>query len=109
MSHLHLQAAVARERQNMMLAEAQAARQAREARSRRRGPSRPARRWPASWLSAWRRLFAPRLGSGPAPAGARVAPHGDATVAEGALRRAAAPAAADHAELESPVPAGARA
>ena len=66
MSYPHMHAALARERQNTMLAEAQAARLAREARAYRRGqagpPGRGARfRRASGWLpSAWSRLLTSR-------------------------------------------------
>jgi hypothetical protein len=54
MSHPYAQAALARERQNMLLADAEAARQARQARSQRRQRGRPAiRRSPLGWIPAW--------------------------------------------------------
>jgi hypothetical protein len=54
MSHPYFQAALARERQNMLLAEAEAARRARQARSQRRQRGGPAiRRSPLRWIPAW--------------------------------------------------------
>ena len=66
MSYPHIHAALARERQDRMLAEAQAARLAREARAYRRGhagaAARGARfRRASGWLpSAWSRLLTSR-------------------------------------------------
>jgi hypothetical protein len=66
MSYPHMHAALARERQDTLLAEAQAAHQAREARAhRRKAPSTAARgariRWAPGWLpSAWSRLLSSR-------------------------------------------------
>jgi len=68
MSHPHVLAALARERQNMLLAEAEAARLANRARVHRRRSTPVARSSPSlrpqRWLSpAWRRLFRrPALG-----------------------------------------------
>jgi hypothetical protein len=66
MSYPHIHAALARERQDTLLAEAQAAHLAREARSHRRehatATARGARpHWASGWLtSAWSRLLASR-------------------------------------------------
>ena len=63
MSYPYLQAALARDRQNMLLAEAEAARLAKQARTwhRQRGTSASRRsplRWTPAWLpSVWRRLL----------------------------------------------------
>lgn len=72
MTHPYIQAALARERQNMRLAEAEAHRQARRARSHQRKmrgtPAfhRPLFRRTAGWLApAWSRLLSRRRGSGP--------------------------------------------
>ena len=89
MSHPHLQAALARERQDMLLAEAQAARRARRARlARRRGgmsaSSRSLLRWPPDWLPAgWRRLLTRRPASASAATGARAALHNGTATAGG--------------------------
>jgi len=62
MSHPHIQAALARERQHMRLAEAEAARLAKQARTRHHQRGTPANgrsplRWALAWLaSAWSRL-----------------------------------------------------
>ena len=62
----YIQEALARERQNMLLAEAEAARCARQARAHRRQHGAPATRGsllcraPAWLLPAWRRLLTPR-------------------------------------------------
>ena len=62
MSYPYIHAALARERQDMLLAEAQAAHGAREARAYRRrqastAPRRARFRWASGWLpSAWNRL-----------------------------------------------------
>lgn len=54
MSHPYTQAALAHERQNMLLAEAEAVRRARQARSQRRQRGRPAtHRSPLRWIPAW--------------------------------------------------------
>jgi hypothetical protein len=54
MSHPYAQAALARERQNMLLAEAEAARRARQIRNQRRQRGGPAtRRSPLRWIPAW--------------------------------------------------------
>jgi hypothetical protein len=66
MSHPYVQAALVRDRQNMLLAEAEAARLAKQARSRRhqRGTPairRPPLRWTLAWLPwAWNRLLTRR-------------------------------------------------
>jgi hypothetical protein len=66
MSYDYVHTALARERQNMLLAEAQAAHLASQARSRRRrdrapGGRRSPRRWPLVWLpSARGRLLTSR-------------------------------------------------
>jgi hypothetical protein len=66
MSYDHVHTALARERQNMLLAEAQATRLASQARSHRRRGRAPGgrgspRRWALIWLpSARGRLLAPR-------------------------------------------------
>jgi hypothetical protein len=71
MIHPYIQAALARERQNTLLAEAEAHRQARQARShqRRRGTPafhRPLFRLTAGWLArAWSRPLTRPPGSGP--------------------------------------------
>ena len=63
MSHPYVQAALARDRHNMMLAEAEAARLAKHARTRHHQRGTPANRrsplrWTPAWLpSAWRRLL----------------------------------------------------
>jgi hypothetical protein len=63
MSHPYFQTALARDRQNMLLAEAEAARLAKQARTRhrQRGTSASRKsplRWTPAWLpSAWRRLL----------------------------------------------------
>lgn len=88
MSHPHIQAALARERQNMLLAEAEAVRQARQARSHRHRPSMPAigrspsRRIPDWLLATWSRLLTRQRGSGSAATGSRAAPHNRSAVAE---------------------------
>jgi len=70
-NHPYIQAALARERQNMLLAEAEAARPARQLRSHRRSNRLPAtctsllRRFPALLGLAWRRLLAAVSGYGP--------------------------------------------
>ena len=70
-NHPYIQAALARERQNMLLAEAEAARLARQLRSHRRSGRLPAtrtslmRRIPALLGPAWRRLLAAMSGYGP--------------------------------------------
>ena len=62
MSYPHMHAALARERQDTLLAEAQAAHRARAARAYRRSqattvPRRARFRWASGWLpSAWSRL-----------------------------------------------------
>ena len=54
MSYPHAHAALARERQNMLLAEAEAVRRARQARSQRRQRGGPAtHRSPLRWIPAW--------------------------------------------------------
>jgi len=69
MSHPHIQAALARERQNMLLAEAEAVRRARQARSHRRRRGTPAtrrsppRRIPDWLLATWTRLLTSQPGS----------------------------------------------
>ena len=66
MSYPYIQAALARERQDMLLAEARAVRQAREARAHRRRHAGPANRraplrWATGWLPpAWSRLLTSR-------------------------------------------------
>ena len=72
----YIQATLARERQNMLLAEAEADRLARQARVQRRQHSTPAvrrslPRQALAWLpSAWRRLFTRRPGSASVAGGA---------------------------------------
>jgi hypothetical protein len=64
MSYPSMPAALARERQDMLLAEAEAVRQARQARSYRREHGAPASRRsplrPRGWLLAWLRPSRPR-------------------------------------------------
>jgi len=79
MSHPYIQAALARERQNMLLAEAEAVRRARQARSYRRRHGAPAsRRSPlraSGRLLAWGRLRTRRPAAGSATTGRPVAIH----------------------------------
>jgi len=88
MSHPYIQAALARERQNMLLAEAEAVRRARQALSHRRRPSMPAigrsafRRAEDLLPPAWSRLLTWQRGSGSAATGSRAAPHNRSAVAE---------------------------
>ncbi len=71
MTYPHIQSALARERQNMQLAEAEAHRQARQARSHQRRRGTPAFRRPPfrrtpGWLPpAWSRLLTRRPESRP--------------------------------------------
>jgi len=108
MSHPYIQAALARERQNMLLAEAEAVRRARQARShrRRRGTlairRSPSRRIPDWLLATWSRLLTRRRGSGSAATGRRTALHNGSAVAGREVRRAdAAPVAAGRTALGS--------
>jgi hypothetical protein len=79
MSFPYIPAALARERQDTLLAEAEAVRRARQARSYRRGHGTPAaRRSPLrarGWLLTWGRLLTRRPAAGPAAAGRPVAIH----------------------------------
>ena len=77
MSYPYIPAAVARERQDTLLAEAEAIRRARQARSYRRGHGTPSgRRSPLrarGWLLAWGRLLTRRPAAGSAATGGPVA------------------------------------
>src|SRR5512140_2675186 len=69
----HIHAALARERQHTLLAEAEAARRARQPRPRRPGAGAAVARWPRlawtarRWRPAWSRLARPRPGWGRLP------------------------------------------
>ena len=71
MPHPYIEAALARERRNMLLAEAEARRQARQPRSRQRkhgvlaSRKPPFRRIPGWLPHAWSGLLTRRAGSGP--------------------------------------------
>jgi hypothetical protein len=79
MSYPYVQAALARERQNMLLAEAEAARLAKQARTTHHQRGTPAHRrsplrWTQAWLpSAWRRLLVRWAESASAASGSRAA------------------------------------
>jgi hypothetical protein len=79
MSHPYVQAALARDRQNMLLAEAEAARLAKQARTPHHPRGTPADRrsplrWTPAWLpSAWRRLLIRWAESAPAASSRRTA------------------------------------
>jgi hypothetical protein len=79
MSYPYIPAALARERQDTLLAEAEAVRRARQARSYRRGHGTPAhRRSPLrarGWLLAWGRVLARRPAAGSASTGRPAAVH----------------------------------
>jgi hypothetical protein len=79
MSYPYIPAAIARERQDTLLAEAEAIRRARQARSYRRGHGTPSgRRSPLrarGWLLAWSRLVIRRPAAGSAATGRPVAIH----------------------------------
>jgi len=79
MSYPYIHAAVARERQDTLLAEAEAVRRARQARSYRHGHGTLAsRRSPLrarGWLLAWGRLLTRRPAAGSVPTGRPVAIH----------------------------------
>lgn len=79
MSFPYIPAALARERQDTLLAEAEAVRRARQARLHRRGHGAPAhRRSPLrarAWLLAWGRLLTRRPAAGSAAAGRPAAIH----------------------------------
>src|SRR6516165_8584081 len=109
MSHPYIQAALARERQNMLLAEAEAVRRARQARShrRRRGTlairRSPSRRIPDWLLATWSRLLTRRRGSGSAATGRRTALHkGSGAPGGGARRAVPAPVAGGRTPRASP-------
>jgi len=108
MSHPYIQAALARERQNMLLAEAEAVRRARQARShrRRRGTPTtrrsPSRRIPDWLLATWTRLLTSQPGSRSETTGRRAELYNGSAVAGREVRRAdAAPAAAERTALGS--------
>ncbi len=77
MSHPYIPMALARERQDTLLAEAAAVRLARQARLHRRRHGTPASRRSAlrtqGWLLAWSRLLTRRPGAGSAATGRPVA------------------------------------
>jgi hypothetical protein len=79
MSYPYIHTALARERQDTLLAEAEAVRRARQARPYRRGHDTPAsRRSPLrarGWLLAWGRLVTRRPAAGSAATGRPVAIH----------------------------------
>ena len=79
MSYPYIPATLARERQDTLLAEAEAVRQARLARSYRRGHRTPASRTSPlrarGWLLAWSRLVIRRPAAGSAATGRPVAIH----------------------------------
>ena len=79
MSYPYIPATLARERQDTLLAEAEAVRHARQARSYRREHGTPAsRRSPLrarGWLLAWSRLVTRRPAAGSAATGRPVAIH----------------------------------
>ena len=79
MSYPYIPATLARERQDTLLAEAEAVRRARQARSYRRGHGRLAgHRSPLrarGWLLAWSRLVTRRPAAGSAATGRPVAIH----------------------------------
>ena len=93
MSHPYVQAALARDRQNMLLAEAEAARLAKQARTwhRQRGTSASRRsplRWTPAWLpSAWRRLLVRWAESASAASGSRALQYDRSVQVDAELRR----------------------
>ena len=106
MSHPYIQAALARERQNMLLAEAEAVRPARQARSYRRRRGTPitrrssSRRIPDWLLATWTRLLTSQPGSRSETTGRRAELYNGSAVAGREVRRAdAAPAAPERTAL----------
>jgi hypothetical protein len=78
MTHPHIYVALARERQNTLLAEAQADHRSRQARSHRRRSTMTIRRSPFRWkrnrlASPWRHLLTRGSGSASAATGGRAA------------------------------------
>ena len=93
MSYPYVQAALARDRQNMLLAEAQAARLAKQARTRHHQRGTPANRrsplrWTPAWLpSAWRRLLTRWAESASAASSSRTAQYDRAAQADAVVTR----------------------
>jgi len=96
MSHPYVQAALARDRQNMLLAEAEAARLAKQARTRHHQRGTPANRrsplrWTPAWLSsAWRRLLARWAESASAASSSRATQYDRSAQAHAVVTRSAA-------------------
>jgi len=93
MSHPYVQAALARDRQNMLLAQAQAARLAKQARTRHHQRGTPASRrsplrWTPSWLpSAWSRLLTRWAESASAASSSRAAQYDRSAQADAVVTR----------------------
>ena len=93
MSYPYVHAALARDRQNMLLAEAEAARLAKQARTRhrQRGTSASRRsplRWTPAWLpSAWRRLLIGWAEFASAASGSRAAQYDRSAQADAVVTR----------------------
>jgi hypothetical protein len=89
MSHPYIQAALARERQNMLLAAAEGARRASQARTQRHQRGTPATRrsllrWTPAWLPwAWDRPLTRPPESASGATGSRAALHDRSAIADG--------------------------